>query len=70
MDRRDEAIRWLERAIDRGSINYPLFAEKDPFYENLRGDERFEMLMDRIRPEWERFEVGIDLSSLPPASDA
>jgi tetratricopeptide (TPR) repeat protein len=70
MDRRDEAIRWLERAIDRGSINYPLFAEKDPFYENLRDDERFEMLMERIRPEWERFEVGIDLSSLPPASDA
>ena len=69
MDRRDEAIRWLERAIDRGSINYPLFAEKDPFYENLRDDERFEMLMERIKPKWQQFEVGIDLSDLPSAGD-
>jgi tetratricopeptide (TPR) repeat protein len=69
MDRRDEAIRWLERAIDRGSINYPLFAEKDPFYENLRDEERFEMLMERIKPKWQQFEVGIDLSDLPSAGD-
>jgi non-specific serine/threonine protein kinase len=68
MNDKDEALRWLERAIDRGWINYPLFAEKDPFYENIRGDERFQKLMDRIKPEWERFEVGIDLSGLPPAS--
>jgi serine/threonine protein kinase len=69
MDHSDEAIRWLEHAIDRGSINYPLFAGLDPFYENLRRDDRFQKLMDKIKPEWERFEVGIDLSSLPPASD-
>jgi non-specific serine/threonine protein kinase len=69
MDEKEEAYRWLDHAIDRGWINYPLFAERDPFYENLRGDERFEKLMNRIKPEWERFEVGIDLSSLPPESD-
>jgi len=69
MDEREEALRWLERAIDHGSINYPLFAEDDPFYENLRGDKRFQRLMDRIKPEWERFQVGIDVSGLPPVSD-
>jgi len=67
---KDEALRWLERAIDRGWINYPLFAEQDPFFENIRGDERFQRLMDRIKPEWERFQVGIDLSCFPPVSDA
>ena len=69
MDDNDEAIRWLERAVERGSINYPLFAELDPFYENLRGDVRFEEIMAEIKPKWEQFEVGIDLSGLPPAGD-
>jgi len=69
MDEKDEALRWLERAIERGWINYPLFAEQDPFFENIRGDKRFQKLMDRIKPQWEQFGVGIDLSHLPPASD-
>jgi len=69
MKEKDEAFRWLKRAIDRGWINYPLFAEQDPLYENIRNDARFQKLMDRIRPEWERFEIGIDLSALPPAND-
>jgi serine/threonine protein kinase/tetratricopeptide (TPR) repeat protein len=68
MNRKEDAYRWLERALARGSINYRLFAHDDPFFENLRGDERFQQLMDLIKPKWERFEVGIDLSGLPPAS--
>jgi len=69
LDRKDEALHWLERAIERGWINYPLFAGQDPFFENIRGDERFQRLMDRIKPEWERFQVGIDLSGFPPVDD-
>jgi serine/threonine protein kinase len=68
MNRKEDAYRWLERALARGSINYRLFAHDDPFFENLRGDERFQQLMDLIKPKWESFEVGIDLSGLPPAS--
>jgi non-specific serine/threonine protein kinase len=68
MDSKDEALRWLERAVDRGWINYPLFAEQDPLLENIRGDERFKELMSQIKPKWESFEVGIDLSGLPPAN--
>jgi non-specific serine/threonine protein kinase len=64
MDEKDEALRWLERSIGNGYINYPLFAERSPFFENIRGDERFQELMGRIKPEWERFEPQVDLSQL------
>jgi len=69
MDEKDEALRWLEHAIDRGWINYPLFAEQDPFLENIRGEERFKKLMERIKPEWERFEVRASLIGMPLASE-
>jgi tetratricopeptide (TPR) repeat protein len=61
MNEKDEALRWLEHAINRGWINYPLFNEQDPFYENIRGEKRFKELMERIRPLWENFEVRADL---------
>ena len=57
LDDKEEALRWLEHAIDRGWINYPLFAETDPFLENIRGEERFQQLMARVKYEWEHFEV-------------
>ena len=66
---KEEALDWLEHAIDRGWINYPLFSRNDPLLENIRGEERFKKLMDRIKPEWERFEARADLSGMPPASE-
>lgn len=57
MDEKEEALRWLEQAIRRGWINYPLFAQHDPFLENIRGEERFKQLMKKVKYEWERFEV-------------
>jgi len=53
----DDALQWLEHAVDIGWINYPLMAEKDPFLESLRGDPRFQQLMVRAKHEWEIFEV-------------
>jgi non-specific serine/threonine protein kinase len=52
-----EALRWLEHAIDKGWINYPLLAEKDPWLANIRGEPRFRKLMERVKYEWEHFEV-------------
>ena len=52
-----EALDWLENAVDRGFINYPLLAERDPFLENIRGEERFKNLIKRVKVEWENFEV-------------
>lgn len=51
----DRAFRWLQRWVDRGSINYPMLARGDPMLEPLRGDPRFQRLLDRVRPEWESF---------------
>ena len=52
-----EALAWFEKTIDQGMINYPYFSQYDPFLRNLRGNERFEALLERTRREWEQFEV-------------
>lgn len=57
LGKRKDALDWLENAVDRGFINYPFLAEKDPFLANLRGEERFKKLMERAKKEWEDFEV-------------
>ncbi|MCK5704036.1 MAG: hypothetical protein KAI29_22935 [Cyclobacteriaceae bacterium] len=54
---KDEAITSLECAVNLGAINYPLYSEVDPFLENIRGEERFKKLMERVKHEWEVFEV-------------
>ena len=53
----EESLKWLEHAVDIGFINYPLFSELDPLLENMRGEPRFKKLMERVRHEWENFEV-------------
>lgn len=53
----DKAFRFLERAIDYGITNIPFLSEYDPFLENIRGEERFKKLMERVKKEWENFEV-------------
>ena len=55
INERDRALDWLEHWVDRGSINYPMLAHGDPLLQPLRGDLRFQRLLDRVRPEWERF---------------
>ena len=52
-----EALVWLDTSVNRGFINYPLLAEKDIFLTNIRGEERFKKLMERVKYEWEHFEV-------------
>jgi len=53
----DEAMKWLERAVEWGLINYPFLSEIDPYLENIREDPRFKELMKKIKVEWENFEV-------------
>jgi non-specific serine/threonine protein kinase len=52
-----EALYWLENAIKNGFINFPFLAEFDPFLENIRKEGRFKKLMERVKVEWENFEV-------------
>jgi serine/threonine protein kinase/lipoprotein NlpI len=57
LDEKKEALDWLENAVNRGVINYPFINEYDSFLANLRGEERFRKLMERVKYEWEHFEV-------------
>ena len=54
---KEMAIDWLENSVNCGFINYPFYAKIDPFLENIRGEERFKKLMERVKYEWENFEV-------------
>jgi serine/threonine protein kinase/tetratricopeptide (TPR) repeat protein len=51
------ALDCLERDVDLGMSNYPLMSELDPFLANIRGEERFKKLMERVKYEWEHLEV-------------
>jgi non-specific serine/threonine protein kinase len=57
IDEKSEAIDWLENGINSGFINYLFLIEYDPFLANIRSEERFKKLMERVKYEWEHFEV-------------
>ena len=57
LDHKKESLDWLENAVRLGFINYPFLSQHDPFLENVRGEERFKKLMERVKYEWEHFEV-------------
>jgi len=54
---KSDALDWLEIAVNKGFINYPLLNNLNPFLRNIRGEERFKKLMERVKYEWENFEV-------------
>jgi tetratricopeptide (TPR) repeat protein len=56
LDEKKEALDWLENAVNRGFINYPFINNYDFFLDNIRGEERFKKLMERVKKEWEEFE--------------
>jgi hypothetical protein len=54
---REESLRWLESSIESGFNNYPFMNEIDPFLANIRGEERFRVLMKEVKLNWEKYEV-------------
>jgi len=52
-----EALEWLQHGLEIGAINYPFLATLDPWLANIRGEDRFKKLMERVKYEWEHFEV-------------
>jgi eukaryotic-like serine/threonine-protein kinase len=54
---KDESLDWLENAVNHGFVNYPFLSQHDSMLENIRGEERFKKLMERVKYEWEHFEV-------------
>lgn len=51
------SILWLERAMQKGFINYPMISRWDPLLASIRYTPEFEDLADRMRERWENFEV-------------
>jgi len=56
VDMNEKSIDWLEHAVNKGFINYPLLAKEDIFFENIRNEKRFKQLMKRVKYEWEHFD--------------
>jgi hypothetical protein len=57
IDEKELAIHWVEDATQWGFINYNYLNERAPFLENIRGEERFQKLMEEVKYKWENFEV-------------
>jgi non-specific serine/threonine protein kinase len=57
IDEKEQSLKWIERAVEWGLINYPFISSLDPFLDNIRGEERFKKLMRQIKHQWENFEV-------------
>ena len=51
------AVAWLERALDKGFINYPMISRWDPLLASIRHNPVYDDLIDRVRERWENFEV-------------
>ncbi|HZB43965.1 MAG TPA: protein kinase [Pyrinomonadaceae bacterium] len=54
MNKREQAIKWLEAAAEDGFPCYPLF-EKDTNLNNLRQDARFVALLEKLRRQLEHY---------------
>jgi TolB-like protein len=49
LNKKNEALNWLEQAVDRGFLNYEFFYNYDPFIEYLKKERRFEEIMDKAK---------------------
>lgn len=54
---KEQAVRWLRTAIERGFINYPYLARADNPFAGIRDDAAFLDLLQTVRNRWERFEA-------------
>jgi serine/threonine protein kinase len=57
VNEKEQALEWLEKAVELGLTNYPMISRLDPFLENLRDEPRFERLLETARERWEAFEA-------------
>jgi serine/threonine protein kinase/tetratricopeptide (TPR) repeat protein len=56
LDDTDQALVFLEAAVDHGFINYPFLNQHDTLLAKLRNEPRYQKLMERVQDEQERFE--------------
>ena len=56
MNKREEAMKWLEVTADDGFPCYVLF-ERDHNLDNLRRDDRFKAFMEARKVQWEKYKA-------------
>lgn len=56
LNKRDEAMKWLQFTADDGFPCYPLF-EQDANLNSIRKDERFIAFMAKLKQQWERYKA-------------
>jgi TolB-like protein len=54
MGRAEQALRWLDVAIEQGFTHYPFLAEREPLLEPLRARPEFGSLLERVHATWSR----------------
>ena len=55
INEKEDAIDWIQIAVNLGFINYPFISKYEPLFENIRGEERFKKLMQIVKSKWENF---------------
>jgi serine/threonine protein kinase/tetratricopeptide (TPR) repeat protein len=53
----DDALDWLDKALNRGWVNYPFTAQHDPSLVPLHDEPRFQQITERMKKDWQEFEV-------------
>ena len=53
----DEVMRWLERALEMGIVDYAFSAHYDPCFEYLPPEPRFQEFLEHVKRAWEELEV-------------
>jgi non-specific serine/threonine protein kinase len=53
----DEALSFVEMAISKGFTNYQFLSQHNRFLAPLRGNARFQQLMELARQKQEAFEI-------------
>jgi tetratricopeptide (TPR) repeat protein len=61
MNRREQAIKWLESVSTDGFPCYVLF-ERDHNLDNLRQDARFQALLTKLKRQWEGYKTALEAS--------
>ena len=58
MNNPEQAVHWLQQAVDTGLPCYPLF-EQDSNLDPVRQDPRFIALMQKLKNQWEQYKVNL-----------
>jgi serine/threonine protein kinase/tetratricopeptide (TPR) repeat protein len=52
-----KALAWIEKAMAKGFINFPMINQWDPLLQNARKDPQFSDLAERLHILWNEFEI-------------